>query len=51
MIGRGLTTRDMAQKLGISVKTVETYQTRIKEKLGLSNGHELMRAAMSWVEP
>ena len=51
MVGRGLTTRDMAQKLGISVKTVETYQTRIKEKLGLSNGHELMRAAMTWVEP
>jgi DNA-binding NarL/FixJ family response regulator len=50
LIGRGLATRDIAQRLDLSVKTVETYQARIKEKLGLANGHELTRAAISWVQ-
>ena len=51
LIGRGLRTRDIAQQLGLSMKTIETYQARIKEKLGLSSGHELVRAAVSWTEP
>jgi DNA-binding NarL/FixJ family response regulator len=46
MIGRGLATRDIAGQLSLSVKTIETYQARIKEKLGLTTGHELMRAAV-----
>ena len=49
-MGRGLGTRDIAQQLGLSMKTIETYQARIKEKLGLANGHELMRAAVSWTQ-
>ena len=48
LIGRGLRTREMASHLGLSMKTIETYQARLKEKLGLANGHELIRAAMSW---
>lgn len=51
LIGRGLATRDIARRLDLSVKTIETYQTRIKEKLGLTNGHELIRAAVSWTQP
>jgi DNA-binding NarL/FixJ family response regulator len=50
LIGRGLATRDIAHELDLSVKTVETYQARIKEKLGLANGHELTRAAVSWTQ-
>ena len=50
LMGRGLGTRDVARQLGLSMKTIETYQARIKEKLGLANGHELMRAAVSWTQ-
>ena len=50
LIGRGLGTRNIAGQLGLSVKTIETHQARIKEKLGLTNGHELMRAAVSWAQ-
>ena len=42
-------TREIATKLNRSVKTIETYQARIKDKLGLANGHELLRAAISWI--
>ena len=48
LIGQGLGTRDIAQRLAVSVKTVETHQARIKEKLGLTHVRELMRAAVSW---
>jgi DNA-binding NarL/FixJ family response regulator len=50
LMGRGLGTRDVAQRLSLSIKTIETYQARIKVKLGLTNGHQLMRAAVSWVQ-
>jgi DNA-binding NarL/FixJ family response regulator len=50
LIGRGLATRDIARQLDLSVKTIETYQARIKEKLGLTNSHELTRAAVSWTQ-
>jgi len=48
LIGRGLGTRDIAQQLAVSVKTVETHQARIKEKLGLTHVRELTRAAVNW---
>ena len=48
LIGRGLGTRDIAQQLAVSVKTVETHQARIKEKLGLTHVRELTRAAVTW---
>jgi DNA-binding NarL/FixJ family response regulator len=50
LIGRGLGTRDIARELALSMKTVETYQARIKEKLGLTNAPELTRAAVAWVQ-
>jgi DNA-binding NarL/FixJ family response regulator len=50
LMGRGLGTREVARQLGLSMKTIETYQARIKEKLDLSSGHELMRAAVSWTQ-
>jgi DNA-binding NarL/FixJ family response regulator len=49
LIGRGLTTRAIAEHLYLSVKTVETYREHIKAKLGLKNGAELARHAAQWV--
>jgi len=48
--GKGNTTRDIAEKLHLSVKTVESYRARIKSKLNLDNATELMRYAVQWVE-
>jgi len=39
----------MAEKLHLSVKTIETYRTRIKEKLGLADGSALIDYAIQWV--
>lgn len=48
LIGQGLGTRDIARQLTVSVKTVETHQARIKEKLGLTHVRDLTRAAVTW---
>lgn len=48
--GRGHTTREIAKKLHLSVKTVESYRARIKTKLNLDNATELMMHAVKWVE-
>ncbi|MDX1530739.1 MAG: LuxR C-terminal-related transcriptional regulator, partial [Rhodothermales bacterium] len=50
MTGRGLTTREIAERLHLSVKTVESYRARIKTKLNLSTAAELMQQAVQWVE-
>ncbi len=47
-IGQGHGTRDIADSLHISVKTVETYRTHIREKLRLEDGGELLRYAIEW---
>jgi DNA-binding NarL/FixJ family response regulator len=49
-LGAGHSTRRIADDLGVSPKTVQTYCARIKEKLGLADGSELVRAAMRWRE-
>ena len=48
MTGRGFATKQMAQDLGIDVKTVETYRARIKQKLGLRDATELLQFAIRW---
>ena len=50
LIGRGLSNRHIAQELSLSVKTVETYRSRIIEKLKMKDSSELVRYA-SPVEP
>ncbi|HEY5653684.1 MAG TPA: response regulator transcription factor [Pontiella sp.] len=50
LIGRGNSTREIADQLNLSVKTIETYRSHIKEKLQLRNGTELMQHAVHWVE-
>lgn len=48
LIGDGYKTRDIAEKLYLSPKTVETYRMRIREKLQLGDSSELSRYAVSW---
>jgi DNA-binding NarL/FixJ family response regulator len=48
MIGEGRGTRQIAEQLCISVKTVESYQAHIKEKLSLKNARELVQRAIQW---
>jgi DNA-binding NarL/FixJ family response regulator len=48
LTGCGLGTSEIAGRLHIAVKTVETYRARIKEKLKLKDSSELLRLAISW---
>src|SRR5712671_1532878 len=48
LIGDGRGTRQIAQELHISVKTVESYQAHIKDKLSLKNARELVQRAIQW---
>lgn len=50
LIGLGFSTREIAEKLNRSVKTIEAHQANIKEKLNIRNGKELMRFAIQWIE-
>jgi len=50
LLGEGRATRQIAERLHLSAKTVQAYCARIKEKLGLRTGTELLREAMRWVE-
>jgi DNA-binding NarL/FixJ family response regulator len=47
-IGQGYETREISETLKVNIKTVQTYCTRIKEKLKLSSGAELLREAIRW---
>jgi DNA-binding NarL/FixJ family response regulator len=46
MIGAGASTREIANRLNLSVKTIETYRGHIKQKLGLQNGAQLVQRAV-----
>ncbi|MEZ4701555.1 MAG: response regulator transcription factor [Rhodothermales bacterium] len=50
LTGRGLTTREISERLHLSIKTVESYRARIKSKLDLDNATELLQHAIQWVE-
>jgi DNA-binding NarL/FixJ family response regulator len=50
LIGRGLTTREIGAQLRLSITTVDTYRTRIKEKLNLDNAARLRWEASRWVQ-
>jgi DNA-binding NarL/FixJ family response regulator len=49
LIGRGQTTRAIAEVLQVGVATVDTYRARIKEKMNFRNGTELQHFAIRWV--
>ena len=48
MIGRGMSTALIAKNLGLSVKTIETYRSNIKQKLNLKDATDLIRLALSY---
>jgi len=50
LIGRWKTTREIAEELHLSIKTIEYYREQIKRKLNLKNAAELTQRATSWVE-
>jgi DNA-binding NarL/FixJ family response regulator len=50
LVGQGKSTRDIAQQLGLSPKTVDVHRANIKEKLGLKDATALVRHAVRWVE-
>ncbi len=50
LIGRGRSTRDIAESLHVSVKTVQSHRSRIKQKLAIDNITELTRRAVIWVQ-
>lgn len=49
LIGKGFTTREVAENLDLSPKTVETYRENLKQKLNLQNANQLVRAAVQFV--
>jgi len=50
LIGRGIGTRQIAEQLHLSIKTIESHREHIKEKLKLGSSQELMRHAVHWVQ-
>jgi DNA-binding NarL/FixJ family response regulator len=50
LLGEGRGTRQIAETLGVSIKTVQAYCARIKEKLSLASASELVREAVRWRE-
>jgi DNA-binding NarL/FixJ family response regulator len=50
LLGQGLGTRQIAEMLRVSMKTVQAYCARMKEKLNLGSATELLREAVRWNE-
>lgn len=49
LIGQGKDTHDIAATLHLSIKTVDTHRSHIRQKLGLKNGTELIHYAVRWI--
>lgn len=50
LLGMGRGTRQIADEINVSIKTVESYRARIKEKLNVDNATELLQQAVLWVQ-
>lgn len=50
LIGQGRATKEIADQLHVSVKTVEVHRVNIKQKLNIATAPELIRFAVRWVE-
>jgi DNA-binding NarL/FixJ family response regulator len=50
LIGQGHGTRVIAEKLHLSIKTIESHRAHIKEKLNLQNASELVHHAIQWIQ-
>jgi len=49
LLGQGMGSREIAERLFLSIKTIDTYRDHLKRKLGAANGNELMLQAILWV--
>ena len=49
LIGRGICTKDIADQLHLSIKTVDTHRARIKEKVGVNTLAELISISSTWL--
>jgi DNA-binding NarL/FixJ family response regulator len=49
LLGKGGSTRSIAETLHLSVKTIETHRAHIKEKLGFKESEEMVKFAINWV--
>ncbi|MGI9115070.1 MAG: response regulator transcription factor [Chthoniobacterales bacterium] len=49
LLGEGLSSKDIAERLHLSPKTVDSHRTHLKEKLELAGAPELIRFAFEWV--
>jgi DNA-binding NarL/FixJ family response regulator len=49
LLGRGHSTRSIAETLHLSVKTIETHRAHIKEKLGFPESEDMVKFAIDWV--
>jgi DNA-binding NarL/FixJ family response regulator len=50
LVGEGLSTREIASRMNLSIKTIGTYRERIKEKLNLKHYTELVKVAVYWLQ-
>ena len=50
LIGKGVGTRQIAERLHLSIKTIETHRAHIKDKLGVATAPELVRHAVQWAQ-
>jgi DNA-binding NarL/FixJ family response regulator len=49
LVGRGRTTREIAEMLKLGIATIDTYRARIKEKMNFRNANDLVHFAIRWV--
>lgn len=49
LLGQGVSTKEIADRLHLSIKTIESYRANLKRKLDLSNANELVKYAVEWV--
>jgi DNA-binding CsgD family transcriptional regulator len=50
LVGEGFGTQAIAKTLNLSISTVETHRTHIKDKLGVKRASDLVRQAVIWVQ-
>jgi DNA-binding CsgD family transcriptional regulator len=49
LFGKGMSTRETANSLNLKVKTIESHRQRIKGKLNLRSGAQLVQFAANWI--
>lgn len=50
LLGKGMGTRQIAEKLCVSIRTIDTHRENIKHKLNLKNASELLQCAIEWTK-